>query len=315
MNIIELATQRLHELSRAGVEISSDGINESRGDQRIGTVSASVQNTVQHNLPKQKKGSQLDEIYSDKGTQFNSQSQFKSQLVDLDIERLEETGVLVSTRSRSTMAEEFRHIKRPILANTRKASEISSNRRSLVMVTSALPGEGKTFCSINLALSMAVEVDMSVLLVDADVVRCNLMRTLGLQPRKGLLDVLTDPQLELSEVLLKTNIPKLSLLPAGTCNVRSTELLASDAMDKLLEELACRYSDRIVIFDTTPLLLTSEAKVLASHMGQVVVVVEESKTSCQALQEAFAAVEACPVVMSILNKGHKSGPDYGSYYG
>jgi receptor protein-tyrosine kinase len=141
------------------------------------------------------------------------------------------------------------------------------------------------------------------------------MRTLGLQPRRGLLDVLTNPQLDFSEVLLRTNIPKLSLLPAGTCSVHSTELLASDAMDRLLGELASRYSDRVVIFDTTPLLLTSEAKVLASRMGQVVVVVEESGTPYQALQEAFAAVDHCPVVMSILNKDRKSGPDYGSYYG
>lgn len=221
----------------------------------------------------------------------------------------------MATRSRSTMAEEFRHIKRPLLENARKALKTPGNRGSLLMVTSALPGEGKTFCSINLALSMAIEVDMSVLLVDADVVRCNLMRTLGLPPRRGLLDVLTDPALDLSDVLLRTNVPKLSLLPAGTCNVRSTELLASDAMDKLLGELAGRYPDRVVIFDTTPLLLTSEAKVLASHMGQVIVVVEEARTPYHALEEAFASVEHCPVVMSVLNKGHRSTPDYGSYYG
>ena len=86
-------------------------------------------------------------------------------------------------------------------------------------------------------------------------------------------------------------------------------------MDNLLGELSSRYPDRVVVFDTTPLLLTSEAKVLASRMGQVVVIVEESKTPYPVLQEAFAAVEQCPIVMSVLNKGHKSGPDYGSYYG
>jgi receptor protein-tyrosine kinase len=121
--------------------------------------------------------------------------------------------------------------------------------------------------------------------------------------------------LNLADVLLRTNIPKLSLLPAGSSSVHSTELLASGAMEHLLSELAQRYPDRVIIFDSTPLLLTTEAKVLASHMGQVVVVVEESKTSCHALETAFAAVERCPIVMSVLNKGHKPSPDYGSYYG
>ena len=313
MNIIELATQRLHELSRTGVEVPVAGVNAARSDQRVGTVPTASHATLRQIPARGEPNSDLEGHVFDAGKSL--QSGVQSETVNLDIERLEETGVLVSTRSRSTMAEEFRHIKRPLLANARKTSKSSDDRSSLIMVTSALPGEGKTFCSINLALSMAVEVDRSVLLVDADVVRCNLMRTLGLQPRRGLLDVLTDPALDLSEVLLKTNIPKLTLLPAGTCNVHSTELLASDAMDKLLGELASRYSDRIVIFDTTPLLLTSESRVLASRMGQVVVIVEAENTSCQALQEAFAAVQKCPVVMSVLNKGQKSGPDYGSYYG
>lgn len=313
MNIIELATQRLHELSRTGVEVPIAGSHGARSDQRVGTLPSTSQATLRQLPSRGESHPEQGDHVSD--TEIPSRPGCQSESVNLDIERLEETGVLVSTRSRSTMAEEFRHIKRPLLANTRKASKPAGDRSSLIMVTSALPGEGKTFCSLNLALSMAVEVDMSVLLVDADVVRCNLMRTLGLQPRRGLLDVLTDPSLDLSEVLLKTNIPKLTLLPAGTCNVHSTELLASDAMNKLLSELASRYSDRIVIFDATPLLLTSESKVLASNMGQVVVVVEAEKTSCEALQEAFAAVQRCPVVMSVLNKGKKSGPDYGSYYG
>jgi receptor protein-tyrosine kinase len=313
MNIIELATQRLHELSRTGVEVPVAGVNAVRSDQRVETVPDASPAMSRHVPQNEDDDGQSNSLVS--RTVKENRSSIQSETVELDIERLEEAGILVSTRSRSTMAEEFRHIKRPLLANARKASKKPGDRSSLIMVTSALPGEGKTFCSINLALSIAVEVDMSVLLVDADVVRCNLMRTLGLQPRRGLLDVLTDAQLDLSEVLLKTNISKLSLLPAGTCSVHSTELLASDAMDRLLGELASRYSDRVVVFDTTPLLLTSEAKVLASHMGQVVVVVEEARTPYQASQEAFAAVDQCPIVMSVLNKGHKSGPDYGSYYG
>lgn len=313
MNIIELATQRLQELSQTGVEMPGPLPGGVRNEQRMGTIPGPGLVGL-HPTAFQDGGHRAHEE-AVSGNARPARPKASSETVTLDFERLEESGLVVATRSRSTMAEEFRHIKRPLLANARKSSRKAGQRESLIMVTSSLPGEGKTFCAINIALSMAIEVDMSVLLVDADVVRCNLMRSLGLQPRKGLLDVLTDPTLDLSDVLLRTNMPKLSLLPAGTCSERSTELLASDAMDSLLEELACRYPDRVVIFDTTPLLLTSEAKVLASHMGQIVVVVEEAKTPYPVLEKAFAAVEQCPVVMSVLNKGKKPTPDYGSYYG
>ncbi|NML18978.1 XrtA-associated tyrosine autokinase [Azohydromonas caseinilytica] len=314
MNIIELATQRLQELSQTGVEMPPSAVGTGKSEQRIGTIpTSSHQTAIRQAAHHESEPARLRAADAADGKSHRISRQ--SETVTLDIERLEQAGVLVATRSRSTMAEEFRHIKRPLLANARKLPRTAGDRSPLIMVTSALPGEGKTFCSINLAVSLAIEVDMSVLLVDADVVRCSLMRTLGLQPRKGLLDVLTDSTLDLSDVLLKTNVPKLSVLPAGTGNVRSTELLASDAMDQLLGELASRYPDRLVVFDTTPLLLTSEAKVLASRMGQVVVVVEESKTPYPLLEQAFAAVEDCLVVMSILNKGRKTGPDYGSYYG
>lgn len=313
MNIIELATQRLQELAQTGILLPSS-ISQENGDaQRIGTLPNISHDIVRPSAGKVN-GHEEVPIVDVKVGDYR-QSIRRSETVNLNVERLEESGILVSTRSRSTMAEEFRHIKRPLLANVGKGNRALGDRSSLIMVTSALPGEGKTFCSINLAMSMAIEVDVSVLLVDADVVRCNLMRSLGLPPRKGLLDLLTDPALALSDVLLRTNLPRLSILPAGTCNVRSTELLASEAMDRLLGELASRYPDRVVIFDATPLLLTSEAKVLAAHMGQIVVVVEESKTPYATLQQAFAMVEQCPIVMSVLNKGQKARPDYGSYYG
>jgi len=183
-------------------------------------------------------------------------------------------------------------------------------------VTSALPREGKTFCAINLALSMAMEVDTSVLLVDADVVRPAVLDRLGLPPTRGLMDVLTDPSLDLADVMLRTNIPKLSLLPAGTRNERSTELLGSEAMERLLVDLSNRYADRVVIFDAPPLLLTSEAKVLAERLGQVVVVVEAGNTPRAAVNEAFAAVAQCANVVTVLNRCAEPVSDsrYGYYY-
>jgi receptor protein-tyrosine kinase len=181
------------------------------------------------------------------------------------------------------------------------------------MVTSALLGEGKTFCAINLAMSIAMEVDRSVLLVDADVMRPSVMDRIGLRNARGLLDVLADPQLDLGEVLLRTNVPKLSLLPTGTLHNRASEMLASTAMDKLLIELASRYSDRIVIFDSPPLLMSPGTASLATRMGQTVVVVEASKTPRRTVEQAFDAVADCPKVTALLNKC--SSPMDGHVYG
>lgn len=219
----------------------------------------------------------------------------------LDLARLERAGYLVPTQTRSALAEEFRCIKRPLLKNAR-SPDSAAKRLSLIMVTSAFPRDGKTFCAINLAMSMATEIDTSVLLVDADVLRGELLQRLGIEAKKGLLDVLADPSLDLAKVVLKTNVPKLSILPAGTRSHMSTELLASEAMESLLVSLAARYPDRVVIFDSPPLLVTNEAKVLAGRIGQVVLVVAASATPRSAVAQAFAAVEQCPVVMSVLNK-------------
>lgn len=312
MNIIELATQRLQELSKTGVELPASQLDGHHSGSRMGTVPhLSAAQGPSWEAGDSNGRPQAEPVL--RPSRLNSSGRH-SETVSLDLDHLEETGVLASTRVRSTIAEEFRHIKRPLLDNVRKGRSNQNNRPSLIMVTSALPGEGKTFFALNLAVSMAIEIDTSVLLVDGDVVRCNLMRSLGLQARKGLLDVLTNPGLDVADVMLKTNIPRLSLLPAGTSNVRSTEILASDAMNNFLEELANRYKDRVVVFDSTPLLLTSEAKVLAAKMGQVLVVVEEARTSYSDIQKAFAAVENCPAVMSVLNKDRNSASNYASYY-
>jgi receptor protein-tyrosine kinase len=236
--------------------------------------------------------------------------------VSIDLAQLERSGYLVPTSSRTLLAEEFRHIKRPLLDNARNPGD-GNGRHAEIMVTSALPEEGKTFFTINLAMSMAAEVDTAVLLVDADVVRPSVLQRLGIQAEKGLLDVLIDPALDVSDVVLDTNVPKLSILSAGARNDRATELLASSAMDALLGNLASRYPDHVIVFDAPPLLLTNEAKVLASRVGQVVLVVEASKTPRDVVAQAFAAVERCPVVLSVLNKAPESATPlgYGYYYG
>jgi receptor protein-tyrosine kinase len=236
-----------------------------------------------------------------------------SKKVVLDLARLAAAGIVSPDAPRSQTADEFRVIKRPLIANALGKSATRLERGNMIMVTSAVPGEGKTFTATNLAMSIAMEVDSTVLLVDADVANPTLPEVLGFKEPKGLMDVLTDPKVDLTDVLLRTNVERLALLPAGRSHRRATEHLASDAMERLINDLATRYPDRIVVFDAPPLLATTEARALATHMGQIVVVVEADRTTHSALKQALSLLEDCPVVMTMLNKA--AGSHVGAYYG
>jgi len=233
--------------------------------------------------------------------------------IRLPWEAMRQTGMLTPEDGRSQIAEELRAIKRPLL---RFAFSQEGNQRAhnnLIMVTSSVPGEGKSFSSINLAVSIATELDRTALLVDADVARPSIAKYLGFRAKRGLVDYLLDKNVSISDVLLKTDLPKLSILPAGRTHHYSTELLASENMRVLLDELSTRYQDRVVIFDSPPVLATSEAQVLANQMGQVVVVVEAVKTSQAMLNEALTKLSDANIAGLLLNKSRvKSG---GSYYG
>jgi receptor protein-tyrosine kinase len=302
MNIIEQAAKRLEELKRAGVEMpASIGA--------AGPVPPGPAN-VTHIAPvaatPAKVAATADALALNR----------RSKEVTLDLARLEREGYLVPSQGRSLLAEQMRIIKRPLLANARGESAQPIARSNLILVASAMPGEGKTFFSMNLAMSIAMEVDHSVLLVDADVLRPSVLARYGLEPSRGLMDVVGSAHLELPDVMLRTNVPKLSLLPAGTANAKSTELLASTAMEDMLDELAAKYSDRIIVFDAPPLIPTTESRVLASRVGQVVMVVEANRTTHAQVTQAYAAVESCPVVLSVLNKASGKGgsESYGYYY-
>ena len=237
-----------------------------------------------------------------------------SRTFKVDRERLLRQSMITPDGGRTPVAESFRRIKRQILANAANPKE-GAPPANLVQVTSALAGEGKTFCAINLAISIALEMDRRVLLVDADVAKPSVPQAFGLEAGKGLMDVLLDGQIDAAEVLWQTDIGKLTLMPAGTAHKHATELLASGAMQGLLREVADRYRDRIIIFDSPPLLDASEAGVLAMHMGQIVVVVEAGKTSEAALKDALGRIDLSRVSGLLLNKseGHRTGYGYGGY--
>lgn len=300
MSLIEQAAKRLEQLRQAGVEIPED-------------IPGPVLDVPP---PKEPVVSPKPDPMPLVAEPASTGSGVQSKRIELDLEALAAANVVCPQSPRSRIADEYRVIKRPLIGNAmgKGASPVANG--NLIMVTSALPGEGKTFTAVNLAMSIAMELDNTVMLVDADVARPSVLNALGLPPARGLLDVLVEDSVDLSEVLLKTNVEKLSLLPAGTQHPRATELLASDAMARLLDDMANRYSDRIIIFDSPPLLLTTESRVLASHMGQVVVVVQAERTSHSDVKQALATIENCPVRLMVLNKSSGSSSEgYGYGYG
>jgi len=231
----------------------------------------------------------------------------------VDLDRLREHRIITPDGERNPIAESFRRIKRTILANV--ADPKAGALAKLVLVTSPLPGEGKTFCAINLALSIALEMDYTVLLVDADVAKPSIAGALGVEVGRGWMDVLGDRGTTLQDVLCETDIEGLMFLPAGTPNQHATEVIASSAMRMLLQEISGRDSRRVVVLDSPPLLAASEAAALANQMGQVVMVVEAGKTTEASLKAALGHIESSKVVGLVLNKAEQHSPlyGYGSY--
>jgi receptor protein-tyrosine kinase len=304
MSLIEKAAQRLDQLKQASA---------APGDEPVQTV---MPHTPLEPKAKEAVAPTVNDLSKSSEVPLSvpqTQSVAMSRTVHIDLERLATKGLVTPEQPRSSIAEEFRVIKRPLLRNATDTGPARIDNANLIMVTSAMPGEGKTFSAINLAISMAMELDYTVLLVDADVSRPSVFRQLALPPERGLMDVLAGEVTDLSDVLLRTNIEKLSILPAGMPHQRATELLASENMNRLLKQIATRYSDRIVVFDSPPLLVTTESRVLATHMGQVVLVVESERTTHASVKQALATIESCPIKLMMLNKSRHGGP--GSYYG
>lgn len=248
--------------------------------------------------------------------------------VDISFTELNLEGILSPQSGRSRLDEEYRMIKRPLLVRAFSGNNLAGRPLNLIMITSAISGEGKTYTTLNLAISIAMELDRTILMVDSDLAKPSLSRLLGISDRPGFTECLKDRDLDLGQFLLKTDVPKLSVLPAGTRNNRATELLASNSMSARLQELSSRYSDRIVLFDSPPLLATSESSVLASHMGQVAVVVEYGTTPRFMIKEALQLLHNEDSVSLILNKtrddflakhvggygyGYGKGYGYGAY--
>jgi receptor protein-tyrosine kinase len=242
-----------------------------------------------------------------------AQASGSSSVLRVDRDHLLRQGIIPPDGSRTAVAECIRLIKSQLLMNVGKKTEPGSPA-NVIMVTSSTPGEGKTFTAVNLAISIAQDRERSVLLVDADVAKPSIPLTIGVRAERGLMDVL-DRGIDMAQVVCKLDIERLTFLPAGSPHPHATELLAGDRMSALVREMAEQYDDRIVIFDSPPLLAVSESNVLANHMGQIVVVVEAAKTPERVLLEALGRIDNSKVAGLVLNKVPGTRGKYGYGYG
>ncbi|MCE2594191.1 XrtA-associated tyrosine autokinase [Motilimonas cestriensis] len=235
------------------------------------------------------------------------------QNLSLDLHDLKQRGYLVDSNERSKTHEEFRFVKRRVLKTAFGPLKDTLTHSNLVLVTSTLSNEGKTFTAINLALSIAMEQEKTVLLVDADVLNPSICNALGVQVKAGLIDYLLGKTSSLQEIIYNTNIPNLRLMPAGRKHHLTSELLASERMESLANELAERYSDRVIIFDAPPLLGINETQALTSFVGQQLVVVEENKTPLHSLESAISLLNQDRAIGLVLNKSVQTTNLYAGY--
>ena len=235
-----------------------------------------------------------------------------SKHIAVDNAALRASGYFPEADRDRQFADEYRRIKSPLIERALSVSSGSPEPR-VIMVTSALPGDGKTFTSINLTLSVALERDISVLLIDADVVKRHISTIFKLQDRAGLLDALVDERLDPESLIVPTTTRGLSILPAGKPVAGTAELLSSNRMRHIIATLTARHPRRLLILDSSPLLVTSEGTALTKIAGQVVLVVRAGVTPRPAVQSALALIDVEQAGGIVLNQLHGSRGE--GYYG
>jgi receptor protein-tyrosine kinase len=343
MSLIERVSSRLEELRKAGVDLSGELAYPSLADAadrvaapstieqavaRLGHSVPPVPDAIDPRMPGQAEVNRQREEEAEPARKephlapagnrasalLPEAKPLNSRRIEIDFALLKKRGYITPDEPESSLANQLRKVKWPLIQACQGKSQRPVQNANRIMVTSSIPGEGKSFVALNLAMSIAAERDHTVLLIDADTTRPSLSQLLQIDNEPGLLDLLGNSATEVPEVLLRTNVPKLTIIGAGVRRSHATELVASDAMASLVGELSSRYSDRILIFDTPPLLAAPEPAVLASYMGQILVVTEADRTTRDRLKSALATIETCPVVRLVLNKAAAATEGY-SYAG
>ncbi len=336
MNDIEKAAARLRLQKKEGVGgnyFSSDEGSERSYPLNHDTDSAAIQNSKNGD---EQIGSNIDQGLDEMGTvrplpmlepnvlvaeqpttlkreSAGFESGKQEAILELPLRNLLLDGFLVPDTPKGRMTEEYRRIKRPLLKNLAKESRPDNS--NIVMITSSVTGEGKTYTAINLAMSFALERDRTVLLIDADVIKGSAGKILEVSPSAlGLTDLLAGDCSDMGQAVLPTNVPSLSFMPAGSLHENTNELLSSSNMTLCINELAEQYSDRIIVVDSSPLLQTNEANILAEHAGQIVFVVAEADTPQKLVTQALDHIDKDKYVGILLNKSNAARHNYGYGY-
>ncbi|MEC9263414.1 MAG: XrtA-associated tyrosine autokinase [Pseudomonadota bacterium] len=299
----EAAAKRAAEQAESQEESKSSTIERTVEKQQISASESPVEKPVKSKMVEKRKA----------GAAVNADNEALN--LTINLEELDERGFVSVSNARKLINEEYREIKRKLLRNAFGALSKTLKNSNIIMVSSARPSEGKTFTAINLALSFAAEQDKTVLLVDADVLKPNVTRTLRVNPGEGLMEYLLDENKDISDVLYRTNVDKLRIIPAGQTHHLSTELLASERMNETIDEFSNRYPDRIVIIDTPPLIGINESAVLASFAGQAVIVTEEGRTKLNDINSIVDRLNPDMAVGFVVNKAVNESADNGNYYG
>ena len=306
-NTIEKALQKQKEAKAAKQnDIAKGTLEDTQVSSQSEESEVSIEIPTSSNIP-------ADKVVVDEKEFINKKSPLDE--FTINFERLDKNGHISLNGDRKQINEEYREIKRKLLVNAFGSLAKTLHNPNIIMVTSSRPSEGKTFTATNLAMSIASEQDKTVLLVDADVLKPNVLNTLGLERRKGLMEYLTGDVEDISDVLYPTNIDKLKIIPAGKSHHLSTELLASQKMHETVDEFANRYPDRIVIFDTPPLIGINESAILANFAGQAVVVVEEGKAKIGDIKMSVERLNPDMAIGFVVNKSVHNDTDGSGYYG
>jgi len=312
MSIMERALQKAQATAKAKAEAESAAPVSNPSD---------VAPAVEVSPPASQRSPSIPERATDTAYQtgedtLSATSRDLKAMVQVDFARLREFGRLPSESLTRQTEDEIRRIKWPLLKAIEGSEGVRPARNNLVLVTSALPGEGKTFISLNLALSIVRDREMRVVLVDGDVARPGLTPALGLEGRPGLNDVLEDTSRDISSVTYQTDVEGLFFVPAGTWNAHSPEFFSGTRMPQLMQALSRRVGRGVVIFDSPPLLATNEAQVATRFAGQVLIVVRAEETEQQAVLDAIALVDKDAPISALLNRCQPSvlSRYYGQYY-
>lgn len=241
----------------------------------------------------------------------------------LDFERLAKAGFITPATLELDVARDFSMVKRRLFRRLcffgpehDPSAEGAKRRCPIVLVTSGNPGEGKTFSSINFALSLAIEEQLNVLLIDTDLAKPSVTNVIGFPYRKrGLFECLTEPLLPLEDVMLTFQQLSLSVLPAGEAKKAPSSLLGGKAMADVIDRIKALNKFDMLVLDGPPLLATTEAAILAPHADEIVLVIGAGEATSNQLDASLDLLEGASSKISLLLNRAVISERRAGYYG